>query len=111
MDRGRNMSDIRFVYITAGSFEAAKNIGHALVANRLAACVNILENMHSLYWWEGRVQEDKEVVLVAKSTVDKVNSLMEKVKELHPYQCPCILSLAVENGNPDFFDWIRAETG
>ena len=104
------MSDIQFVYITAGDMEEARAIGKALIEERLAACVNLLENMQSMYWWEGRVQEDQEVILIAKTTKVQVPLLTEKVKALHSYDCPCIVTLPVESGNVDFLEWIREET-
>ena len=103
------MRDIRFVYMTAGSMVEARAIGKVLVESRLAACVNIFENMYSLYWWEEKVQEDQEIVLIAKTTKGLTDALVEKVKQLHSYDCPCIVTLPVESGNPDFLEWIRNE--
>ena len=104
------MTDIILVYITAASMEDARTIAKALVAERLAACANLYDNMHSLYWWEGAVQEDAEVALIAKTTTDLADALIKKVKQLHPYDCPCIVTLPVTSGNPDFLNWIRSET-
>ncbi|UCF90625.1 MAG: divalent-cation tolerance protein CutA [Desulfobacterales bacterium] len=101
---------INFVYMTAGNKEEAQEIGKALVASRLAACVNIIAPMHSIYRWEGAIQEDTEVVLIAKTTEDQFPQLVEKVKSLHTYDCPCIVSLPVKDGNPAYLDWIVAET-
>lgn len=100
----------RFVYMTAGSPEAAARIGKALVEARLAACVNILEGMRSMYWWEGRVQEDRETVLIAKTRDTLVEALTEKVRALHEYDCPCVVALPIEGGNRAFLEWIDAET-
>jgi periplasmic divalent cation tolerance protein len=97
---------IRFVYMTAGSLEEAKRIGRELVSARLAACVNILPQMQSIYVWEGRLQEDAEVVMIAKTTAARTAELIAKVKSLHGYSVPCIVSLAVEDGHPPFLDWI-----
>ena len=105
------MSDIQFVYMTAGSVEAARVIGKVLVEERLAACVNMFEHMQSFYWWEGKVQEDQEVVLIAKTTKSLTDALIERVKQIHSYDCPCIVTLPVESGNPDFLAWIRNEAG
>lgn len=100
-------SNIYVVYITAGDKDEALSIGKVLVESRLAACVNILENMTSLYSWEGRLQEDHEVVLIAKTTADRFVELKTKVAALHSYECPCILGFPVTEGHPPFLDWIR----
>jgi periplasmic divalent cation tolerance protein len=99
---------IRFVYMTAGSLEEARRIGRELVSARLAACVNILPQMNSIYVWEGKLNEDAEVVLIAKTTVGRIPELVSKVKSLHSYSVPCIVSLAVEDGHPPFLEWIAA---
>jgi periplasmic divalent cation tolerance protein len=99
---------IRFVYMTAGSLEEARRIGRELVSARLAACVNILPQMNSIYVWEGKLNEDAEVVLIAKTTAGRIPELVAKVKSLHSYSVPCIVSLAVEDGHPPFLEWIAA---
>lgn len=101
--------DIHFIYITVGNMEEARKIGRALVENRQVACVNLLENMQSMYWWEGKIQEDKEVVLIAKTTRTLVSQVIETVRALHSYACPCIVSLPVSDGYPGFLDWIKTE--
>lgn len=100
---------VNFIYMTAGSRAEAQKIGNALVESRLAACVNILDNMQSIYRWEEKIQQDSEVVLIAKTTDTMVSQLIEEVKSLHSYDCPCIVSLPVLNGNPPFLDWVQAE--
>ena len=102
---------INFVYMTAGSKDEARKIGEELVVSKLAACVNILDNMNSFYMWDGKVQDDTEVVMIAKTTEARVPQLIEKVKSLHSYDCPCIVSLPVSGGNSAFLDWIAAEVG
>ena len=100
---------VQFIYMTAGSKEEANNIGKVLVEARLAACVNIIDNMTSIYRWEGSVQQDSEVVLIAKTVETLVPQLIEKVKSVHSYECPCIVSLPVSDGFPPFLDWINSE--
>jgi periplasmic divalent cation tolerance protein len=95
--------------MTAGSKAEAQKIGKALVESRLAACVNILDNMQSIYRWEQEIQQDTEVVLIAKTTASLVSQLVEKVKTLHSYDCPCIVSLPILDGYPPFLDWVQAE--
>lgn len=103
--------EARFIYITAANMQEAKIIGRMLVEKRLAACVNLLDAMHSMFWWEGTVQESREVVLIAKTTRRLVSALTAAVKECHSYECPCIVSLPIEAGNSAFLKWISDETG
>ena len=99
-----------FIYVTAGSMNEAKKIGKALVSNRLAACVNIIDNMHSMYWWEEEIQNDNEVILIAKTMESLVLTLIDKVKSMHSYDCPCIVSLPILDGNKAFLEWIAEQT-
>ena len=99
-----------FVYITAPDKAAALSIGRALVDARLAACANVFDGMTSVYRWQGRVQEDGEAVLIAKTREDLVPALTETVRALHSYECPCIVALPVVGGSQPFIDWIAAET-
>lgn len=101
--------DINLIYITTGSKDEAAMIGKALINAGLAACVNIVENMHSMYMWDGKLQDDKETILIAKTTKACVSDLVEKVNALHSYDCPCIVSLPVSDGNPEFLKWIAEE--
>jgi len=105
------MMNINFIYMTAGSKDEARKIGKELVAARLAACVNILDDMNSIYMWQGEIQDDSEVVMIAKTIEDRVPALIDKVKALHSYDCPCIVAIPVSGGNQAFLDWIAAEVG
>ena len=102
--------DLNLVYMTAGSLEEARKIGKELVSQRLAACVNIIDHMNSFYWWEGELQDDQEVIIIAKTREELVPELTEKVKSLHSYECPCVVSIPILGGNPDFLKWIGDET-
>jgi periplasmic divalent cation tolerance protein len=101
--------EINFIYMTAADKAEARMIAGELVAAGLAACVNILEGMNSIYMWQGEIQEDSEVVLIAKTTRACVPQLVEKVNSLHSYDCPCIVSLPVSDGHRPFLDWVVAE--
>jgi periplasmic divalent cation tolerance protein len=100
--------DIRFVYMTAGSLAEARTIGRDLVESGLAACVNILPGMQSIYRWEGKIEQATEVVVIAKTTAARVPAMTARVKSLHSYECPCVVSLKVEGGYQPFLDWIDA---
>ena len=99
-----------WVYMTAGSFKEAKRIGQILVSQNLAACVNLLENMTSIYKWEEKLEESKEVIMIAKTRKTLMPKLIETVNSLHSYDCPCILELPIQGGNPDFLSWIKSQT-
>jgi periplasmic divalent cation tolerance protein len=108
---GRRASmKIHLIYITAGNMDEARIIAKELVSNRLAACVNILNNIESLYWWEGKIQYEKEVVLIAKTKEHLVTELIDKVKSVHSYSCPCVVSVPIVEGNKQFLKWVEEET-
>jgi periplasmic divalent cation tolerance protein len=98
------------IYVTTGSRDEALVIARELVNSRLAACANILAGTTSVYHWEGKVCEEEEVSLILKTRDDLVDRLVEKVKDLHSYDCPCVVSLPISSGNPDFLKWIDTET-
>ena len=102
--------ELSWIYMTAGSLEEARQIGRVLVEKKLAACVNLIEGICSLYQWNGEIQEDRETVMIAKTRHELVGELTRTVKSVHSYDCPCILELPVNGGNPEFFDWIRTKT-
>ncbi len=102
-------SEIKFVYMTCADKDEARHIGRVLVESRLAACVNILDQMESLYWWDGAVQNDQETVLIAKTTTEKVPQLKKQVVSLHSYECPCIVSLPIDGGHEAYMEWIRTQ--
>lgn len=99
-----------FIYITCKNKDDSKKIGHELVKSRLAACVNIIDKMTSIYWWNKGVHYDEETVLIAKTKDKLVEKLVSKVKEIHTYTCPCIIALPIEKGNKDYLEWINKET-
>ena len=98
------------VYVTAADPDEAARIGERLVAERLAACANILPGMRSIYRWKGAVERANEAVLILKTTGDRLPSLTERVKALHSYECPCVVALPIAAGNPDYLAWIAGET-
>ena len=101
---------VMFVYATTDDAAEARRIGRIVVQERLAACANILDGMHSIYWWEGGLQESGEAVLILKTTEDRLLALVARVKELHSYDCPCIEALPVVAGHQPFLDWVAVET-
>ncbi len=99
-----------FLYITVGSAGEAASIARDLLDDRLIACANIIDGARSLYWWEGKVEQESEAVMIAKTREDLVEKVIERVRELHSYDCPCIVALPIVDGNPAFLDWIDEET-
>ena len=98
------------VYITTSSEKEALDIGKTLVSERLAASVNIINPVRSLYWWEGKIQDEQEVVIVAKTVASLVEKLTERVISMHSYICPCVISIPIIKGHPAFLDWIGTVT-
>lgn len=99
-----------FAYITVGSKQEADNIARTLVEERLAACANMIDGMRSIYRWQGKVEEAVEIVVIAKTREDLLQPLTDRVRALHPYECPCVVGLPVPGGNPDYLEWIASET-
>ncbi|HKI43817.1 MAG TPA: divalent-cation tolerance protein CutA [Balneolales bacterium] len=99
-----------FVYITTSNREEAEAIGRQLVEEHLAACVNIVGGMHSIYWWNDEVNDGHETILIAKTMEDRLDALRERVVTLHSYDCPCIVALPIEGGHQPYLDWILKET-
>lgn len=105
-------NNLRLIYITTSDSEQAKSIGKDLVENRLAACVNIVDGVHSIYRWKGELVEEKESILIAKTHYSKVKKLTKRVKKLHTYECPCVISLTIteDEGNEDYLNWLLDES-
>lgn len=104
------MTDTRLIYVTADGLDEARRIGTALIEERLAACVNLIEGMRSLYHWQGAVEEGREVIVLAKTRADLVDRLTARVVTLHSYDCPCVVSVPIDGGHPPFLAWIAEET-
>ena len=103
------MASVCLIYVTCEDNEEARRIGQSLVEARLAACVNIIKGMNSIYIWDGKLQEDLESVLIVKTTKNLADKVVAEVKLLHSYECPCVLKLPVDGGNQAFLDWIEGQ--
>jgi periplasmic divalent cation tolerance protein len=99
-----------FCYVIAPSRDEALAIGRAVVDERLAACANVLDGMASFYWWRGTLEQASESVLILKTRTELIERLTARVKELHSYECPCVVALPIAAGNAEYLDWIAAET-
>lgn len=98
------------IYSTFPSQETAEAAGRALVERRLAACVNILPGMTSIYRWEGAIAREAEVVMMIKTRQSLSAEVMAVVKQLHPYSNPALVVLPVLDGAPDYIRWLLDET-
>jgi len=96
--------------ISTAPAEAAPGIARALVEEKLAACVNVVERVRSVYSWKGAICDDAEALLLVKTTADRVAELAARLKALHPYEVPEIVSIEIREGegNPEYLEWIAA---
>ena len=104
------MTNSGIVFMTASSIEEAEKIANSLVGKRLAACVQIISEIKSTYWWEGKICNEKEVFFIAKTTARLFSELAEEVKQLHSYKVPEIVFVTVQDGLKDYMDWISEVT-
>ncbi|XP_076679928.1 cutA divalent cation tolerance homolog [Andrena cerasifolii] len=106
----RNMSSLAglhsVAYVTVPTQEVAKKLAHGLVKNKLAACVNIVPGITSVYEWKNEINEDSELLMMIKTRTDTVDALTKYVKENHPYEVCEVISLPIQNGNEKYLHWI-----
>lgn len=104
------MTDVLVVLVTSPTPERAAELARTLVEERLAACGNVVPGVRSIYRWEGKVEDEQEVLLVLKTTRARLEALRARVLALHPYQVPEVLALSVEAGSAAYLEWVAAET-
>ncbi len=97
------------VFVTVPNKETAEKIAKSLIEARLAACVNIVDGLKSVYWWQGKIEEDNELLLIIKTRIEVFEELVLKIRELHPYSVPEIIGLPIIAGSKDYIDWLRNE--
>jgi periplasmic divalent cation tolerance protein len=98
---------IVLLYVTCKDVEEAKNIAGSLLRQKLAACVNIMPHMESLYFWKGELQSSKEVVLIVKTTQEKCDMCADRIRALHSYELPCVLPISADGQKNPFAQWVR----
>lgn len=103
-------TDVFMVYCTCPDRDTASGLGRELIAGRLAACCNVVEGLTSVFRWEGTVEEDPEVLLIAKTTRERYPALERSIRENHPYELPEILAVPVSAGLDGYLDWVADET-
>jgi periplasmic divalent cation tolerance protein len=105
------MTETRLILVTASPRAEAKRIAHALVEERLAACVNLIGGVHSVYRWKETVETADEVLLLIKTQEEKVDAVRTRVHQLHSYEVPEFLVLDVAEGSSAYLDWIASCVG
>ncbi|XP_041568607.1 divalent-cation tolerance protein CutA [Taeniopygia guttata] len=109
-DRGDSTGDtaeISAAFVTCPNLSVATELARALVQQRLAACVNIIPGVTSVYTWQGKLEEDSEVLLMIKTRSSRVPALSDFVRSRHPYEVPEVVALPVAQGNPPYLRWVR----
>ncbi|MGH9427693.1 MAG: divalent-cation tolerance protein CutA [Terriglobia bacterium] len=101
------MTDKIVIFVTVGNSSDASSLAKHLVEKRLAACVNLLPGVASWYWWEGKVTQDQEVLLVMKTSRDKFAALEKEVLRLHSYAVPEVIALQIVEGSKNYLNWIE----
>jgi periplasmic divalent cation tolerance protein len=104
------MSDPIVVFVTCASEEEGLKIANALVEEHLAACVNLISPIRSIYRWEGKIWNEKEWLLIIKTRQDRFGELERKVRSLHSYSVPEIISLPISDGSSSYLKWIKENT-
>ena len=101
---------VSLVYVTTANSDEAARIGKVLVTERLAASVNILGEVRSIYRWEKEIHDKKEALLIAKTDTLRVDEIVDRIRSLHSYECPCIVAWRLDGGNDAYLNWIGRET-
>ena len=105
--RGGSASAALVVLVTCPKKSLASRIAIALITRHLAACVNILPSISSVFWWEGRVDRCHETLLIIKTTASRFSLLKRAILELHPYTVPEVIALPIAAGHPPYLKWVR----
>ena len=100
------MTDKRIVLSTAGSEDEARKLARHLVEHQLAACVNIVPGVESIYRWQGKVESSQEWLLLIKTSAERFPAVRDAIRELHSYDLPECIALTIEDGSPDYLQWL-----
>ena len=103
------MTDKRIILTTTGSKEEGRKIANALVERKLAACVNIVPNIESIYRWEGKVERAEEWLLIIKTNASAFDRVRDAIRELHSYDLPECVSISIDEGSEEYLRWIGDE--
>ena len=100
-------NDYYVVYVTAPQGKG-KDLAKTILEERLAACVNITP-VESVYWWQGKIEEEREDLLIIKTHVKALDKLINKIQEVHPYSLPEVIAVPIVEGNPAYLEWVKGE--
>ncbi|WP_066973431.1 divalent-cation tolerance protein CutA [Methanobrevibacter filiformis] len=100
---------ISLIYTTTSNKEEAESIGKTIVKERLGGCSNIINNIDSIYWWENNIEKDKETILLIKTLEENVEKVINRIKEIHSYENPCILAIPISNVSDSYLKWLKEE--
>ncbi|WP_218055288.1 divalent-cation tolerance protein CutA [Candidatus Nitrospira nitrosa] len=106
---GTESAEVVVVMVSTANQEEAAKIADLVVQSRLAACASTIPAVRSTYWWEGKIVNDQEVLILMKTTSDKVLSLQEMILKAHSYKVPEIIAISVAHGFQPYLDWVRSE--
>lgn len=95
------------IYVTAKDEREAKKIATRLLEDKLVACANIISGIQSMYWWQGKIDQSREVLIVLKSKKILVKKIIKAVKSVHSYDCPEVIALPIVHGSNDYLQWIN----
>jgi periplasmic divalent cation tolerance protein len=104
--------NLRLLYVTTTDKKEARKIGRNLIEENLAACVNIIDGMNSIYKWKDEIQEDAECILIVKTHYSRVRKVTRRIKEMHSFDVPCVISLTIteDEGNEEYLDWLEVNS-
>jgi periplasmic divalent cation tolerance protein len=102
------MTDKRIVLTTASSEEEARKIAQHMVEHKLAACVNIIPQIESVYRWQGKIESSREWLLLIKTTIEKFPAVRDAIRTLHSYDLPECVAIAIDDGSREYLQWIGA---
>lgn len=100
------MTDKRIVLTTASSEDEARRIAHHLVEHRLAACVNLVPHIESIYRWQGKLESNSEWLLLIKTSVENFSAVRATIAALHSYEVPECIAISIEDGSPQYLEWL-----
>jgi periplasmic divalent cation tolerance protein len=100
------MTDKRIVLSTAGSEDEARKIAHHLVEHQLAACVNVVPRIESIYRWQGKVETGREWLLLIKTSAERIPAVRDAIRELHSYELPECIAISIEEGSTEYLEWL-----
>lgn len=104
------MTEHVIIYVTAKTKSEARKIANLLVKEKLVACANIIPKIESTYWWKGKIEKSSEASIILKTKKNLAAAITKRIKEIHSYTVPCVISLPITEGNKDYLNWVDKVT-